>query len=57
MDFSKCFSYFHKKSATETLEITEDNLNEDKFKKQPPVVIYKKSVLKYFGKFIGKHLC
>ena len=26
-------------------------------KKQPPVVFYKKSALKYFTKFIGKPLC
>ena len=33
------------KSATKTLEITEDNSNENLFKKQPPDVFYKKSVL------------
>ena len=33
------------KSATKTLEITEDNSNEELSKKQPPVVLYKKSVL------------
>ena len=32
------------KSATKTLEITEDNSNENLFKKQPPDVFYKKSV-------------
>ena len=45
------------KSATETLELTGDNPNENIFKKQLPVVFYKKGVLKYFAKFIGKHLC
>ena len=40
------------KSATETLEIAEDNPNEFILKKQPPVVFYKKSVLKYFAKFL-----
>ena len=45
------------KLATETLEITEYNPNENIIKKQPPVVFYKKSVLKLFTKFIGKHLC
>ena len=45
------------KSATETLEVTEDNPNENTFKKQPPEAFYKKSVLIYFAKFIGKHLC
>ena len=44
------------KSATETLEVTEDNPNENTFKKQPPEAFYKKSVLIYFAKFIGKHL-
>ena len=34
------------KSATKTFEITEDNSNENIFKKQPPDVFYKKSVLK-----------
>ena len=32
-------------SATKTLEITEDNSNENVFKKQPPDVFYKKNVL------------
>ena len=41
----------------ETLEITEDKPNESTFKKQQLVVFYKKRVLKYFKKFIGKHLC
>ena len=43
------------KTATKTLEITEDNSNENLFKKQPPDVFYKKSV--YLAKCIGKHLC
>ena len=34
------------KSAIKTFEITEDNSNENIFKKQPPDVFYKKSVLK-----------
>ena len=34
----------------EILEIIEDNPNEYIFKKQPPVVIYKKIVLKYLAK-------
>ena len=42
------------KSATEALEITHDNSNENIFKKQPPDVFYKKSVLKYSAKLIGK---
>ena len=42
------------KSATETLEITQDNSNENIFKKQPPDVFYKKIVLKYSAKLIGK---
>ena len=41
----------------ETLEVTEDNPNENIFKKQPPEMLYKKSVLKYFAQFIGKYLC
>ena len=41
----------------ETLEITEDNPDENILKKQPPMVFYKKFVLKYFAKFIAKHLC
>ena len=41
----------------ETLEIIEDNPNENILKKQILVVFYKKSVLKYFAKFIGKHQC
>ena len=45
------------KVATETLEITEDNPDENIFKKQTPAVFYKESVLKYFAKFIRKHLC
>ena len=36
------------KSATETLEITEDNPNENIFKKQSPV-FYINSVVKYFA--------
>ena len=40
------------KSETETLEIAEDNPNENILKKQPPVVFYKKRVLKYFAKFL-----
>ena len=39
------------------LEITEDNPDENIFKKQPPMVFYKKIVLKYFAKFIANHLC
>ena len=39
------------------LEITEDNSNENIFKKQPPDVFYKNSVHKYLAKFIGKDLC
>ena len=42
------------KSAMKTIEITEDNSNENIFKKQPPSVFYKKSVLKYLTNFIGK---
>ena len=34
------------KSTVETLEITEDNPNENIFKKQPPVVFFKKVFLK-----------
>ena len=45
------------KSATKASEITEDNSNENIFKKQPPDVFYKKSVHKYSAKFIGKDLC
>ena len=33
--------------------LTEDNPNEDIFKKQPPVLFFKKGVIKYFPKFIG----
>ena len=44
------------KSPTKTLEITEDNLNENLLKKQPPDVFYKKKVF-YLAKFIGEHLC
>ena len=42
------------KSAMKTTEITEDNSNENIFKKQPSSVFYKKSVLKYLTNFIGK---
>ena len=42
------------KVATKTLEITEDNLNENLLKKQRPDVLYKKS--SYLPKFIRKHL-
>ena len=45
------------KSAMVALEITEDNPDENIFKKQPPMVFYKKIVLKYFAKFIANHLC
>ena len=45
------------KSAMETLGITEDNPDENILKKQPPMVFYKKIVLKYFARFIAKHLC
>ena len=45
------------KVRNEALEITEDNSNENIFKKQPPDVVYKKSVHKYLAKFIGKDLC
>ena len=45
------------KSATVTLEITEDNPNEKIFKKQPPEVFYKKSICKYFVKLTGKYIC
>ena len=45
------------KLATKTLEITEDNSNENIFKKQPHDMFYKKSVLKYLAHFIVKHLC
>ena len=38
------------KSATETLEMTKDNPNENIFQKQPPVVFYKGGVVKYFAK-------
>ena len=34
------------KSAREVLEITEDNPNENMFKKQPPLVFFKKVFLK-----------
>ena len=44
------------KSATKILEITEDNSNENLFKKQPPDVFYKKRC-SYLAKFMGKHLC
>ena len=37
------------KSATESLEVTEDNPNENIFKKQ--------NIVKCFVNFIGKHLC
>ena len=37
------------KSATETLKLKEDNPNENIFKKQPPVMFYKKTVLKCFS--------
>ena len=33
------------KTATKTLEITDDNSNENLFKKQPPDAFYKKDVL------------
>ena len=39
----------YSKSATETLEMTEDNANETIFKMPSPVVFYKKSALKYFA--------
>ena len=39
-----------------TLEIIQDNSNENIFKKQPPGVFHKKGVLKYLATFIGKHL-
>ena len=42
------------KSAMKTIEITEDNSNENIFKKQSPSIFYKKSVLKYLTNFIGK---
>ena len=29
----------------------------ERFQKQPPEVLYKKAVLKYFAIFAGKHLC
>ena len=45
------------KYMLKVLEITEDNSNENIFKKQPPDVLYKKSVHKYLAKFIGKDLC
>ena len=45
------------KSATRTLERTENNPNVNIFKKQPQEVFFKKGLLKYFAKFIGKHLC
>ena len=41
----------------ETLAVTEDNKNENIFKTQPLEAFYKKSVYKYFAKFIGKDLC
>ena len=37
------------KSATKTLKITEDNPNENIFKKQPSVLFYEKCYLKYFA--------
>ena len=43
------------KSATKTLEITEDHSNENLFKKQRLVVFYKKC--SYLARFIRKHLC
>ena len=42
-------------SATRTLEITEDNSNENLFKKEPPDVFYKKKCT-YLAKFKEKHL-
>ena len=42
------------KVATRILEKTEGNSNENIFKKQPPDVFHKKSVLKYLLRFIGK---
>ena len=35
----------YSKTAKKTLEITEDNSNENLFEKQPPDAFYKKSVL------------
>ena len=40
-------------SATNILEITEDDSNKDLFKKQPPDVFYKKSVF-FFSKIHRK---
>ena len=39
------------------IALTEDNPNEKIFKKQPPVMLYKKSVLDYLAIYIRKHLC
>ena len=44
----------YSKSAMETLEITGDNPNENILKKEPSEVFYKKIVLRYIAKFIGK---
>ena len=40
-----------------TLEIIQDNSNENTFKKQPHGVFHKKGLLKYLATFIGKHPC
>ena len=45
LDFYYVFMFPCSKSAMETVEITEDNLNENIFKKQPPEVFYEKLFL------------
>ena len=45
LDFYYVFMFPCSKSAMETAEITEDNLNENIFKKQPPEVFYEKLFL------------
>ena len=45
LDFYNVFRFTCSKSAMETVEITEDNLNENILKKQPQEVFYKKLFL------------
>ena len=46
-----------RKESEDNQNLAEDNSNENIFKKKTPDVFNKKSVHKYFAKFIGKHLC
>ena len=46
----------HAQSSNQNFRNKEYNPNENIFKKQLPVVFYKKIILKHFAKFIGKHL-